>query len=98
MSMDETQRKLNDYFTEKLESFGATPKGVDYNGPEAQERRFEQLVKIIQPARAFTLIDYGCGYGAMFDFLNARGWQFEYYGVDMIGKMVMVARQNHQDF
>jgi len=98
MSLDETQKKLREYFSQKLEEFGATPMGVDYNGSEAQERRFEQLVKIIQPARPFTVIDYGCGYGAMFDFLNTKGWQFEYYGVDVIEKMVATARQNHEEF
>lgn len=98
MSIDETQKKLNDYFTEKLEIFGATPKGVDYNGPEAQECRFEQLVKVINPALPFTLMDYGCGYGAMFDFLYEKGWTFEYYGVDLIEKMAMAGRAAHKDF
>ena len=98
MSLAETQKKLNEYFSEKLEEFGATPRGVDYNGSEAQERRFEQLIKVIQPAQPFTVIDYGCGYGAMFDFLNRKGWQFDYFGVDVIEKMVMAARDSHKHF
>ena len=71
MNMDETQQKLNEYFSEKLKTFGATSKGVDYNGPEAQERRFEQLAKVIHPSQPFTMIDYGSGYGALFDFLQS---------------------------
>lgn len=98
MSTEETQRKLNRYFSEKMDEFGATPRGVDYNGPEAQERRFEQLVKVIDPSRPFTVIDYGSGYGAMFDFLNKMGWQFEYYGVDLIEKMVLAGRESHKNF
>ena len=98
MSFDETQKKLNEYFSQKLEEFGATPKGVDYNGSEAQECRFEQLIKVIQAARPFTVIDYGCGYGALFDFLNRKEWQFEYFGMDLIEKMVMAARESHEDF
>jgi SAM-dependent methyltransferase len=98
MSIEQTQKKLNEYFTEKLDAFGATPKGVDYNGPEAQECRFEQLAKIIQPQNPFSVIDYGSGYGAMFDFLQKKGWQFEYYGVDLIEKMVMAGREVHKDF
>jgi len=98
MSLAETQQKLNEYFSEKLEEFGATPKGVDYNGSEAQEHRFEQLIKVIPPAQPFTVIDYGCGYGAMFDFLNGKAWKFEYFGVDVIEKMVMAARENHKTF
>lgn len=97
MTMDETQKKLNDYFSEKLETFGATPQGVDYNGPEAQERRFEQLAKVIDPSQPFTVIDYGSGYGALFDFLQKKGWQFEYYGIDLIEKMVNAGRAAHQD-
>ena len=98
MSVDETQKRLSEYFSEKLEAFGATPKGVDYNGPEAQALRFEQLAKVIDPSVPFTLIDYGSGYGAMFDFLHKKGWQFEYYGIDMIEKMVVAGREAQKEF
>ncbi|MDD2922826.1 MAG: class I SAM-dependent methyltransferase [Anaerolineales bacterium] len=98
MSLEQTQKKLNEYFAEKLDTFGATAKGVDYNGPEAQERRFEQLAKVIQPAQPFTVIDYGSGYGAMFDFLQKKNWDFQYYGVDLIEKMVIAGRETHADF
>jgi len=98
MSMDETQKKLSEYFTEKLDEFGATPKGVDYNGTVSQERRFEQLVKVINTDRPFSVIDYGSGYGALFDFLNKKGLQFEYYGVDLIEKMVFAGRELYKDF
>lgn len=98
MSIEETQKKLNQYFTEKLAIYGTTPKGVDYNGPEAQEIRFAQLAKVIDPSRKFTLIDYGSGYGALFDFLQRKDWDFEYYGVDLIEDMVQAGRETHKDF
>ena len=98
MSIEKTQKELNKYFAEKLDIHGATPKGVDYNGPEAQEVRFEQLVKVIDPTQKFTVIDYGSGYGAMFDFLQKRGWNFEYYGIDLIEKMVIAGREAHKNF
>jgi len=98
MSMDNTQKKLSEYFTEKLDAFGATPKGVDYNGSESQERRFEQLAKVINASQPFSVIDFGSGYGALFDFLNRKGWQFEYYGIDLIEKMVVAGRELYKDF
>ncbi|MCI0555972.1 MAG: class I SAM-dependent methyltransferase [Anaerolineae bacterium] len=98
MSIDETQKKLNEYFSEKLEEFGATPKGVDYNGTESQASRFDQLVKVINPSQPFSVIDYGSGYGAMFDFLKTKGWRFEYYGIDLIEKMVIAGREAHKDY
>jgi SAM-dependent methyltransferase len=97
MNIEETQKRLNAYFTEKLQTFGPTAKGVDYNGPEAQERRFRQLVRVIEPQRPFTVIDYGSGYGAMLDFLQKKGWQFEYYGVDLVEKMVVAGREAYRN-
>ncbi len=98
MKIEETQKRVNEYFTEKLEKHGATPKGVDYNGPEAQEVRFDQLVKVIDPSQRFTVTDFGCGYGALFDYLQKKGWDFEYYGFDLIEKMVLAGRENHIEF
>ncbi|MGQ9833915.1 MAG: methyltransferase domain-containing protein [Candidatus Villigracilaceae bacterium] len=98
MSLEETLNRLNEYFADKLEKFGPTPEGVDYNGPEAQTIRFEQLVKIIDPSRPFTVLDYGCGYGAMFEFLQNKGWQFEYWGVDLVEKMVLAGREIYRQF
>ena len=98
MSIDKIQQRLNEYFEEKLDIYGATPKGVDYNGPEAQALRFEQLVKVIDSSRKFTVIDYGSGYGAMYDFLHQKGWDFEYYGIDLIEKMVLAGREAHKGF
>ena len=98
MTIDETQKKLNEYFTEKLETFGATAKGVDYNGEQARQIRFAELVKIINPSNPFSMIDYGSGYGAMFEYLHERGWEFEYYGVDLIEKMVIAGREKYKEF
>ena len=97
MSVEETQKKLEDFFIEKLEVHGATAKGVDCSGEQAQSLRFAELIRVIDPSKPFTVIDYGSGYGGMFDFLNAKGWQFEYYGVDIIEKMVIAGREAHKD-
>jgi len=96
--LDEIQHKLNNYFTEKLEQHGTTAKGVDYNGEQARDIRFVELVKVINPTNQFSVIDYGCGFGAMFDFLHVQGWKFDYYGVDLIEKMIVAGRETHMDF
>jgi len=96
MSLDNALKKYKDYFNEKIETYGATPKGTDYNGPEAQNIRFEQLIKVINPEVAFTVIDYGCGYGALFDYLQTKGWDFQYYGYDMLEKMIIAAQKSHE--
>jgi SAM-dependent methyltransferase len=97
--LNNIREKLNTYFTEKLAKHGATAKGMDYNGETAQQVRFAELVKIIRnPAEHFSVLDYGCGYGALFDFLHTKGWQFDYYGVDRIEKMIIAGKETHKDF
>ncbi len=97
-NIEETQKKLYQYFVEKLETYGPTAKGVDYNGPEAQMLRFEILAKVFNPSVPFSVIDYGSGYGAMFEFMLSKGWQFEYYGVDLVEKMVLTGRDKYGAF
>jgi len=98
MNLENALKKYKAYFTEKIETHGADPKGVDYNGFEAQEIRFDQLIKVINSSAAVSIIDYGCGYGALFDFLQKKNLQFTYYGFDMIEKMAVAGKDAHKDF
>ena len=98
MNIENALKKYKAYFTEKIETHGADPKGVDYNGFEAQEIRFDQLIKVINSSAAVSIIDYGCGYGALFDFLQKKNLQFTYYGFDMIEKMAVAGKDAHKDF
>lgn len=95
MGVDEALEKYRSYFNEKIKRFGAVPQGVDYNGPEAQAIRFAQLLRIIDSRRPFEIIDFGCGYGALLEFLLREGWEFRYQGYDMLESMVETARRTH---
>jgi SAM-dependent methyltransferase len=98
MSLEDALQEYRSYFDARIERYGAVPEGVDYNGLDAQRTRFEQLAKVIDPSGAFDLIDYGCGYGALFGFLRQKGWNVTYHGYDMLPKMVRAAREANQDF
>jgi SAM-dependent methyltransferase len=95
MSLEDALEHYKRYFNEKIEMHGPVPQGADYNGPEVQSTRFEQLAKVIDPGQPFSLIDYGCGYGAFLAFLEAKPWKFRYHGYDMLEKMIKAARQAH---
>jgi SAM-dependent methyltransferase len=96
MSLERALQESRDYFSEKLDKYGASPEGVDYNSSAAQTVRFDQLIKLIDPSKPFDMIDFGCGYGALFDHLLQKGWDFRYYGFDILAKMVETARSLHQ--
>ncbi len=98
MTLQQTIQQVNQYFSQKLQTHGATPKGVDYNGEEAQRLRFEQLIKVINPSPPFSVIDYGCGYGAIFPFLQEKYPQLEYYGIDRLEAMAQAGRETFGGF
>lgn len=85
------------YFEEKFAAHGPTPTGVDWNSTAAQHNRFEQLVRICDPTRTFSINEFGCGYGALVDYLLQRGWSFTYTGYDLVEASVSQARLLYPD-
>ncbi len=83
------------YYAPKLAQHGATSLGVDWNSEERQRLSFSKLVELIDGSSPFSIIDFGCGYGALLPYLKGRGWSFDYTGVDILERMVESARAAH---
>lgn len=96
---DEVTARVVDYYEAKLAAHGATARGVDWKDEASQRKRFEQLVRALGLARdeRFSLVDYGCGYGALLSFLDERGFACDYTGYDRSAKMIEEARRAHGD-
>lgn len=86
---------VSNYYTEKLEEHGPTPKGVDWKDQHSQLLRFEQLHKLFDHEPDASLVDLGCGYGAFLEFLRARGHRGAYCGLDTSEAMVEAAKKRH---
>jgi SAM-dependent methyltransferase len=83
------------YFADKLETHGPTHLGVDYNSTESQEARFFQLIKVIDHSKKYSLLDFGCGYGGMYDYLVRSGHHLHYVGYDIAEPMIAKGRELH---
>lgn len=87
----------------RLDQCGATAKGVFWRGEEWQELRFERLACIFEPSDAskggITINDFGCGYGAFFDFLADQPVMSDsnYYGYDIVQEMIAACRDRITD-
>ena len=86
-------QEVTDYYTDKVLEHGTTPEGVDWNGTASQELRFEQLSKILDSLDGFSINDLGCGYGALFNFLQNKCSNFSYTGVDVSPAMIEKAKE-----
>jgi SAM-dependent methyltransferase len=97
MKFDKILTKVGQYYSEKAIEHGATAKGVDWNSPESQFLRFEQLIKVCNTTKTFSINDYGCGYGALVEYMTARGYKFHYHGFDISEQMIFQARELHKE-
>jgi SAM-dependent methyltransferase len=94
MTHDAILKDVTRYYTQKLEEHGTTPRGVDWNSAQSQLLRFDQLLRIVEPTAGadFSLLDYGCGFGAMCPVVRSRHPSCRYAGFDVAPRMVEEAR------
>ena len=90
--------RVADYYSEKVRQHGETARGVDWNSTESQRTRFDRLLGIVPPgATDYSILDYGCGYGAIIEELTDRGQPFRYLGYDVSEEMILRARRLHPE-
>jgi len=83
-------KDIDNYYSNKLIKYGASPKGVDWNSEESQLVRFEQLSKIIEEDSS-TINDIGCGYGKYLEYLIKNNKKTYYKGYDISEAMIKEA-------
>jgi SAM-dependent methyltransferase len=89
---------VEQYYTAKVEAHGPTPAGVDWNDEASQRLRFEQLLAVLPDDDGpVSILDLGCGYGALLDELARSGRSFSYCGYDISTAMIERACERHRD-
>jgi SAM-dependent methyltransferase len=87
---------VKSYFDKRIQEHGPSPRGSDWNSETSQNIRFDQLLNVIETP-SFSLLDYGCGYGALADYLERKGLEADYYGYDILESAIRTARKAHLD-
>lgn len=87
MSLDALRDQSRRYYEARLDAHGATPAGVDWNSQASQELRFQQLARLWEADPDASVLDYGCGYGALASYLRAHGHRGPYRGFDVSERM-----------
>ena len=86
---------VKSYFDRRIREHGASPRGSDWNSEASQNIRFDQLLKVVE-SQPFSILDYGCGYGALADYLVTRGFDADYHGYDILESAIETARREHE--
>jgi len=85
------KEEVSAYYTDKINKFGETPEGVDWNGVDGQIERFFQLSRLIDGEERFSVNDLGCGYGSYYEYLKSKYSAFDYQGIDVSSSMISSA-------
>lgn len=86
-------------YSHTVKLHGPVAKGVCWKNADDQVLRYELLLQAIAAEdlnHTFTINDFGCGYGALFELL-ADMPLMSYYGYDISQEMLEQARKKHKD-
>ena len=95
MSHSRILSEIESYYSAKFKEYGEEPRGVDWNSAESQILRFKQVMKIVEVEDNFSILDIGCGYGILVDYLRKMFKKYEYVGIDISKEMIAAARTRY---
>jgi SAM-dependent methyltransferase len=95
--ISQTLADFKNFYADTLATHGPTAKGVGWKDERSQLLRFEKLAQLIDrptPEAGITVNDWGCGYGAMFQYLDTLPSVRirRYYGYDISEEMLAAAQ------
>jgi SAM-dependent methyltransferase len=99
--MEEISKILHDHYRNTFVEHGSTSKGVDWGDKEwaALLRQNKMLEVIREPiATKSTVLDVGCGYGALADVIMKKRLNISYTGVDIVEEMVAEGKKRHPSY
>lgn len=84
-----------EHYLTLIEEHGSSYRGVGWNSEQAQIIRFRHLCTMMDDPGA-SILDFGCGYGALADYLRTQGFHGNYTGYDLLPLSVEHARKIHR--
>jgi SAM-dependent methyltransferase len=85
-----SKKQILSFFNYHLKKFGDKPEALRWT-PQGQLKRFHTLVDIAPNLNNSKILDYGCGTGDFYRFLEHRGISVQYTGVDINPNFIELA-------
>nr|VFJ94461.1 MAG: Methyltransferase domain-containing protein [Candidatus Kentron sp. LFY] len=91
---------LSDHYRKTFREYGATSKGVDWGDKECSAKlRQEVMLEVIKKNNQHsTILDVGCGYGALADAIQEKQLSLSYTGIDIVHEMVREGKRRHPNY
>lgn len=94
MKIEDRQGYVERY-EKRLQEFGYSPETLGWGVHGRQEVRFSVLAELAIQMSESSVLDVGCGFCDLHNFLVDHGWHGHYTGIDIVPGLLEVARQLH---
>lgn len=90
------KKELLHFYNRHLKDFGDAPQAVRWT-PEGQRRRYETLLNIAGDISGKKILDFGCGKGDLYGFIEKKGIQVKYCGIDINENLIELAKSKYPE-
>lgn len=91
-----SKERIRRHYESRIRDGAAGYEAADWSDLPAQQTRFAVLIgKVALAGR--SLLDVGCATGDLWAFLRERNIEVDYFGVDIVAKMIAEACRRHPD-
>jgi SAM-dependent methyltransferase len=94
--LDVEVEEVRERYVRRFAQYGYDPRTLGWNSG-TQRVRFEALLEGLRAEDYGSVLDVGCGFGDLLDFLRARGWRGRYTGIDLVPVLIDEARRRHEN-
>lgn len=85
--MEDRKKIVAGHYEPLLKKYSRGYEILDWESLDSQVKRFEVLTKNVELSGK-KLLDVGCGTGDLFDYLKKQELDVNYYGIDILPKMI----------
>ncbi|WP_319381457.1 class I SAM-dependent methyltransferase [Thiomicrorhabdus sp.] len=94
---DEQRLRIARRHEDSIQRYGYKPQALYWSSKEIQEIRFQMLFEgmpeILRLGDEFSVLDVGCGFGDLKDYLSQHGVSVDYSGIDLAPAMITAAQR-----
>lgn len=90
------KKEIGRHYEPRLTSLTENYEILDWASAASQEARFAVLADHVD-LTGKSLLDVGCGLGDLWAYLRRRRIDVDYFGIDILDKMVLAARKRHPE-
>jgi SAM-dependent methyltransferase len=94
MRPEEKQQAI-DRYAARLAKLGPTAQALGWRDSAQQRLRFDVLASLARLQSGNSILDIGCGFADLYDYLREHDIDVEYTGCDLVPEVLAVARCRH---